>query len=268
MTAGEIKKALPIDASEFGSAFSYVLPQMCEEGRVVRASARGGWKSDLYEYALFDHWLPGVNLEETSPEEGRAVLARLYFDCYGPATGADFRWWSGLSKDEAGRAISDLGGELVPVQVENTGCWLFEPRLDELVSCNGEPPRGVRLLPVWDAYLMAYRDRGRYLPEAWYDRVYAGTGDATSTVLLDGVPGGVWDFREEKKSLVVKAGLFEEARQGVWDELRDQVVRLAEAAGYPSAALLRCAPVSLSGGPQNRFKSPLKDAPGETVFVM
>jgi hypothetical protein len=267
-TAGEIKKALPIDGDRYGVAFSYVIPQMCEEGRLVRAGARGGWKSDLYEYARFDGWLPGVDLNETTPQAGQAVLARLYFDSYGPATSGDFRWWSGLSKDEAGRAVDSLGSELARIQVDGLDHWLSASRLDELRSCPAELPRGVRLLPVWDAYLMAYRDRGRYLPEEWYGYVYAGTGDATSTLLLDGAPGGVWDFQEEKKRLVVKVALFREARQGVWDEIRDQVVRLAEVTGYSSAVLLRCQAQSLKEGPRNRFRSPLKDAVGEMVFEL
>ncbi|MCI0646674.1 MAG: winged helix DNA-binding domain-containing protein, partial [Chloroflexi bacterium] len=54
MTAGEIKRALPPEYAAFGPAMSYVMPQLCAEGRLVRAGTRGGWKSDLYEYARFD----------------------------------------------------------------------------------------------------------------------------------------------------------------------------------------------------------------------
>ena len=77
-------------------------------------------------------------------------------------------------------------------------------------------------------------------------------GDATSTVLLDGTAGGTWDFEEQKKTLVVKVALFEQAGQAGLDALRDEVIRLA---------------VALKGGPQNLFKPPLKDATGEPVFA-
>ncbi|MCI0576543.1 MAG: winged helix DNA-binding domain-containing protein [Chloroflexi bacterium] len=268
MTAGEIKRALPPEYAAFGPAMSYVMPQLCAEGRLVRAGTRGGWKSDLYEYARFDHWLPGVNLNEMSPEEARPVLARHYFDSYGPATIQDFRWWSGLSKGEAAGAVDALGGELAAVEVAGVEMLLPTARLAELRATPAESPQGARLLPVWDAYLMAYKDRARYLPAQWYDTVYAKTGDATSTVLLDGTAGGVWDFEEQKKTLVVKVALFEPAGPAVWDALRDEVIRLAAAAGFASAALVRChQPVTLKDGPQNRFKSPLKEAPGEQVFA-
>src|SRR5574341_375347 len=85
-TAAEVRKALPADITAVGPAFGYVLPQMCEEARLVRARVRGGWKSDLYEYARFDHWLPDVHLDEVSPEDGQMELARLYFDAYVPTS--------------------------------------------------------------------------------------------------------------------------------------------------------------------------------------
>jgi hypothetical protein len=268
LTAGEIKKALPPAHAALGEALNYVIPQMCAEGRLVRAAVRGGWKSDLYEYARFDRWLPGVDLDQVSPEQGRVILAREYFDSFGPVSAEDFRWWSGLSKEAAERAMAAQGGQMVPVQVDGIDHWLLAARLDDLRQCPAEPPQGVRLLPVWDAYLMAYKARRRYLPDGWYDSVYAATGDATSTVLLNGAVGGMWGFQEEKKTLVVKVGLFEPAGQGVWHALRDQVVGLAQVAGYPSAVLVRCQPVTLSGGAQNLFKSPLKAATGETIFRM
>ena len=66
---------------------------------------------------------------------------------------------------------------------------------------------------------------------------------------------------------MVKVGLFEPAGPGVWHALRDQVVWLAEVAGYPSVALVRCQPVTLKGGAQN-CKSPLKATAGEIIFRM
>src|SRR5574341_251198 len=115
---------------------------------------------------------------------------------------------------------------------------------------------------------MAYQDRRRYVPDGWYEAVYAPTGDATSALLLDGVAGGVWDFEEHKKTLIVKVALFDEAGQPLWDALAAQAVRLADAAGFASLALVRCPPpASLNRGSQNLFKSPLKDVQGERIFT-
>ncbi len=269
LTAGEIRAALPPEMAALGPALTYAAPQMCAEGRLVRARVRGGWKSDLYEYARFDRWLPSVNLDEISPEEARVVLARAYFDSYGPATAEDFRWWSGLSKTDANRAVTALDSELLPIESNGADYLLLAEKKDALRDRPAEAPQGVRLLPVWDAYLMAYKDRARLVPEQCYDYVYAKTGDATSTVLLNGTVGGIWDFEEAKKTLIVKVALFEKAKPPVWRELEQWVVRLAEATGYHSASLVRCdVPVTLKGGSQNLFKSPLKGVEGETVFAL
>lgn len=129
-----------------------------------------------------------------------------------------------------------------------------------------DPPRGVRLLPVWDAYLMAYRDRARYLTSAHYDYVYDRVGNATSTLLIDGTLGGIWDMIEEKKTLVVRAALFEAAGNTVWQSLIGEADRLAAAAGFGSFRLERCeTPPILKNGGQNLFLSPLKDVPGTEV---
>lgn len=267
MTAGEIRAALPPEMAALGPALTYAAPQMCAEGRLVRAKVRGGWKSDLYEYARFDRWLPGVNLDAIAPDEACVVLAREYFDSYGPAAAEDFRWWSGLSKTDAKRAVEALGSELVTIESDGVEYQMLADKLDTLRDCPAELPQGVRLLPVWDAYLMAYKNRARYVPDRWYDYVYAKTGDATSTVLLNGIVGGIWDFQEEKKTLIVKVALFEQAQPEVWRELEQWLVRLAEATGYTSASLVCCdTPVSLKGGSQNLFKSPLKGVEGEVVF--
>jgi hypothetical protein len=110
---------------------------------------------------------------------------------------------------------------------------------------------------------MGYRDRARYLRDEYYDFVYDKVGNATSTLLIDGMLNGIWDMAEEKKTLVVKAALFEPVGDRVWQNLRDEAARLAETAGYASVRVMRCdVPPILKRGGQNLFMSPLKDVPG------
>jgi hypothetical protein len=70
--------------------------------------------------------------------------------------------------------------------------------LGESMNDSGTPD-GVRLLPVWDAYLMAYRERERYLLPEHAGFVYDRVGNATSVLLINGRVGGVWDMFEDKK---------------------------------------------------------------------
>jgi hypothetical protein len=61
--------------------------------------------------------------------------------------------------------------------------------------------------------------------------------------------------------------IFEPVDNLVWQQLNAEAMRLADAAGFSSMRVLRCAAAPiLPEGRQNLFLSPLKDAPGETVF--
>lgn len=51
----------------------------------------------------------------------------------------------------------------------------------------------VNMLPSLDSYLMGYKDRERYLDREHYSYVFDRSGNATSTILLDGKVLGIWD---------------------------------------------------------------------------
>jgi hypothetical protein len=54
-------------------------------------------------FVLLEEWLPGAR--RLDREEALGELARRYFTGHGPATIADFAWWSGLTRSDASRAV-------------------------------------------------------------------------------------------------------------------------------------------------------------------
>jgi hypothetical protein len=101
-------------------------------------------------YALLAERAPRA--PRLSRDEALAELTRRYFTSHGPATIRDFLWWSGLTTPDAKRGLEMNQGrhELV----EGRTYW----------SLGGTPAgsterRTVHLLPVYDEYLVAYRDR-------------------------------------------------------------------------------------------------------------
>jgi hypothetical protein len=81
-----------------------------------------------------------------------AELATRYFRSHGPATVRDFVWWSGLTTPDARRALEMIRAR--PWSADGLTYW----------SCGeargrGSGRHGVHLLPVYDEYLVAYRDR-------------------------------------------------------------------------------------------------------------
>ena len=265
----EIRRALSDLPDRVAAALSYIVGLMCGEGRLVRAGVRGGWSSDVAEYARVVDWLPGVDLAAGDAERGRVLLARRYFEAFGPASVDDFHWWSGLSWEEANAAVAALRDDLVPVTVKDLPGELLVPAAaaDALAALPDEGPRGIRLLPPSDAYTAAYAVRTRYIQPRWYERIYDRTGTPTYTILRDGRIGGIWDFEEKAGRLELKVALFEPADRRTWREIERAAEPLAKALGTGAPRLLRCPPPAPAAAGAGRQRSPLRDVEGEPVTI-
>jgi hypothetical protein len=136
-----------------------------------------------FTYALFDERVPDRG--RLSPEEARTALAARYVASHGPVTIRDFVWWSGLTTAQA-RAALDAVSPALAVERIGEGRWWS-------VRDAGPPDlgavAGVRLLPIYDEYFIAYRDR----------EATAARGEPTGPVdgyahwlCLDGRFGGFW----------------------------------------------------------------------------
>lgn len=136
-------------------------------------------------YALLAERVPqAVDLPD---EEALALLARRYFRSHAPATFADFVWWSGLSVGEARCGVAALGGELLRETFGGQeyllhACW---------AACEPAPVQ-THLLPAFDEYLIAYKDRSEVLAPAHRARAFNTFGVFRPVVLHDGRIVGRW----------------------------------------------------------------------------
>jgi hypothetical protein len=113
----------------------------------------GPIRGKQFTYALLEERVPPR--KEIDRDAALEALARRYFSSHGPATVRDFVWWSGLTVRDAKaglEAIADI------VQKETIGerTYWFVPR--ERSKNPASSP--LYLLPNYDEYLVAYRDRG------------------------------------------------------------------------------------------------------------
>jgi len=85
-------------------------------------------------------------------DEALAELTRRFFTSHGPATIRDFVWWSGLRTADAKRGLEINRAR--QEMIDGLVYWT-------LGRAQRAAPRGdgVHLLPVYDEYLIAYRDR-------------------------------------------------------------------------------------------------------------
>jgi hypothetical protein len=115
------------------------------EGVICSGPRHGG----KFTYALVAERAPGA--VRLSPEEALAELTRRYFRSHGPATARDFAWWSGLTTADARRGL-EMNGARSRI-VDGRTYWTIGR------SSRATRDPSAHLLPVYDEYLVAYRDR-------------------------------------------------------------------------------------------------------------
>jgi hypothetical protein len=253
-TVAEIRGLLGEDAPK---ALNYVVALMGRQGRLARAEVRGGWKSDVYAYARWEEWV-GAPLGEVDPAAARAALARRYLRAFGPATADDLRWWAGWKVADTRAALAALGDEAAPVELDGAEALVLADEVDALAAADPAAAAGVRLLPVWDAYFMGYRDRSRQVRDDDYANVYDKAGNATSVVIEGGLAAGVWELDE----LTVRVAAFRRASKGFWDGVEAAARRIGAMLGEDGVRVERARrPGPLAGGARNAFLAPIRLGP-------
>jgi hypothetical protein len=116
------------------------------DGLVCSGPRRG----NQFTYALLEERVPPAGSLER--DEALAELARRYFTSHGPATLRDFAWWSGLAARDAQAGID--GASLLHEVVGARHYWFAAPR-----GTGQHSSPSVLLLPNYDEYVIAYKDR-------------------------------------------------------------------------------------------------------------
>ncbi|MEV0597304.1 winged helix DNA-binding domain-containing protein [Nonomuraea cavernae] len=157
------------------------------------------------------------------PVDGRAELVRRYLTAYGPATPGQFAQWLGAPKAWAARLFESA--DLEEVLFEGEPAWVVAGD----TGVPGDPPRGVRLLPYFDAYVVAGRPRELLYPGQAAARALAGGQAGNFPVLLvDGTVAGVWHQRRSGRKIRVTVEPLRTLTSARLRELDEQVARVGE----------------------------------------
>jgi hypothetical protein len=183
-------------------------------------------ESNEATFIRVDQWLG--KLSPVSEEQARMELLRCYLRAYGPATLTDFSHWSGMPAGEVRPLRGLLGDELTEIAVDQRKGLL----LREDFAVLSQPRSGrncVRLLPHFDPYLLAHRDKDHLIEARHYKRVYRNQGWISPVVLVDGAVAGVWSHQLQSKKLQITIEPFSKPSPA----LRAAIAREAEAlAGF------------------------------------
>ena len=163
LTRATLKSALNaagIDAND-GVRLAHILLRAELDG-VICSGPRLGKQ---FTYALLEERAAAA--KTIKRDEALAELTRRYFRSHAPATLQDFVWWSGLTVEDAKRGMAEVGTP--------------DSARTKQLSANS-----THLLPAFDEYFVAYKDRqiagGSLSP--W---------DVLGpTFIIDGVAAGTW----------------------------------------------------------------------------
>lgn len=77
-----------------------------------------------------------------------------------------------------------------------------------ILNKSAEKKSCIRLLPTFDSYLLAHREKDHLLSAKHYKRVYRNQGWISPVVLIDGAIAGVWSHKLQGKKVLVEIEPF------------------------------------------------------------
>lgn len=168
------------------------------EGIICSGARRG----KQFTYALLDERAPAT--KTLSREEALAELTRRYFTSHGPATEADFMWWSGLTRADVKSGIEMVKRGLEQEIMDDKTYW-FSASMQRAKNDS----KAAYLLPNYDEYVVGYTDRS-----AIFDPIHAEKLDDRHnplfqhTIVINGHIAGTWKRTLKKDAVEVELNPF------------------------------------------------------------
>jgi hypothetical protein len=162
---------------------------------VICSGPRRGKQST---YALLDERAP--KSPALDRDEALGKLARRYLQSHGPATIRDFVWWSGLETPDARRAF-DIA-RAARVEQDRLIYWsVGTPRPTAR-------PRLVHLLPIYDEFLVAYRDRAIVPHAPSVTAAFNRSVNFQHAVIVGGQVTGTWRITRKSRAIAMRATML------------------------------------------------------------
>jgi hypothetical protein len=161
----------------------------------------GPRRAKHFTYALMDERVPKTKPLER--DEALVELATRYFTSHGPATARDFAWWSGLTIKDAQRA-AESATTLESSSINGVTHWM--PK-----GGDPSPFKGVvgLLLPNYDEFLIAYKDRGHFVDASRAANIVARSNGAFANhLVIDGCLAGSWSRTLKPTSVLIEVAPY------------------------------------------------------------
>jgi hypothetical protein len=204
-----------------GMQLAYLVMHAELDGVICSGPRRG----KQFTYMLLDERVPPA--AGLTRDEALAALARRYFTSHGPATVQDFVWWSGMTVRDTTAALDSIKPAIVRETIGEKTYWLAP-------SSKPAPrePDVVDLLPIYDEYLISYKDRTAMAapPKPGEVRTH---DDYAHFLMIDGTLSGSWRRNEAKSGIEVLVRPYRRLTRAQSRALAATARRLEAFAGRP-----------------------------------
>ena len=207
-----------------GLKLAYVMMHAELEGVICSGPRRG----KQFTYALLDERVPKTT-KVFERDEALAELAKRYFSSHGPATIRDFAWWSGLPARDA-QTAAESADALESTTVGGTVHWGAK-------HGNATPFKnaGAWLLPNYDEYLIAYKDRAPFIDATRAANVVARSNGAFANhLVIDGCLAGSWSRTLNAHSVLVEVAPYKKLTPAQSRAVANAVESYGEFFGLPA----------------------------------
>lgn len=141
--------------------------------------------------------------QKIDAEEARSLLAARYFKSHGPATLADFAWWSGSTITQAGKALESVQDIPDSTSISGQMYWWYGS-----VTANARKTSGIFVLPACDEYIIRYKNRIASLLPSDHARAISTNGIFRPIIVVNGQIVGLWKRTVLRGKLTVETGFF------------------------------------------------------------
>ncbi len=216
-----------------GQRIAYIV--MAAEMSLVIASGAPR-PNNRHTYALLDDFAPPTAPDQQPFDRDRALaeLTLRYFTSHGPATIADFTWWSGISQAETKRGLAINGSAVEAIDVVGETFWWAG---DVGGSADPPPSPTVHLMQAYDEYVVAYKS----------PRTPINVAGLASPAVLQGLPfshaifvdtqvAGFWRRLKDGDGYRIETTMLRPLDDAERRALRTEVDRYAEFAQRPTTA--------------------------------
>ncbi|MDR2232290.1 MAG: winged helix DNA-binding domain-containing protein [Tannerella sp.] len=182
-TSKELGEALQRAGIETDSARMYHFMMRAEVEALVCSGALQG---SAQTYALLDERAPQT--ARLTREEAISRLAGAYFSSHYPATMQDFMWWSGLSTGDARKGLEAIKQYVITENIAGQDYFFKAHKTIQKKSGTSS----FHLLPAFDEYIIAYRDRTPVISTGQHSKAISSNGIFRPVIIADGEVIGLW----------------------------------------------------------------------------